>query len=374
MCPLEGEKMYAIIDISSASISMLVCEKEHPETPIYKCREGFSSLSYIKAGEFTLQGMERIAERIAALQEQCRTLGVEKLYVVSTASTRFVTNGAEILSFVREHTGAVINRLDGQTEGWCGVKANWEYADKDQVLIDLGGASIEICRLSASDRSEVRCLPFGAITLQRKYVEGTFPNEKEQKKIRKYVKRALEEGNFEGIFPADGACGKAVLAGATNRSVYEIYRDFYELPPDGEMTIEPKKLKKLLEKLFEAHDRSQLLIRNAPDKIYFIIVAAIVLAQILKSASVECATVSEYGVKEGFLRLLTAGAVQAQESELAPTRNRVEISSVEELTAHIKRQSKGSRPASKQKKGKKSESKKQSEAETEDGTQSKNSQ
>ena len=78
--------MYAVIDISSTSVSMLVCGKEgHPS---YKFRESLSAVSFTEGGKLTDHGVEKLCEKISVFQDQCKKLGVEKLYVLSTAAMR----------------------------------------------------------------------------------------------------------------------------------------------------------------------------------------------------------------------------------------------------------------------------------------------
>ena len=116
------------------------------------------------------------------------------------------------------------------------------------------------------------------------------------------------------------------------------------------MTIERDKLKKLAKKLIEAPDRSHLLIKNAPEKIYFIVVALITLVQLLKKYGFASIAVSDYGVKEGFLKLVQDGELKAEISPFFPERPVKEIKSVEELAEHIKLRQKVGKPAKKAKK------------------------
>ena len=154
--------------------------------------------------------------------------------------------------------------------------------------------------------------------------------------------------------PAFGG-GTAVLVGATNRSVYEIYRDYYDIEVSENMVIEIEKLKKLAKKLIEAPDRSHLLIKNAPEKIYFIVVALITLVQLLKKYGFSSVAVSDFGVKEGYLKLALSGEEKAELSPFFPERPVKEIKSVEELAEHIKLRQKASKAPVKRKSDEKEE-------------------
>ncbi len=334
--------MYAVIDISSTSISMLVCGKDGAR-PAYKYRESLSALSFTEGSKLTEHGVEKICDKISVFQDQCKKLGVEKLYVVSTAAMRFIDNAEEVFEAIRTRTGAIVNQIDGDMEAYCDCVANEKFRSmKMPVIIDIGGASIEMCDLTKSGKEGMYCLNFGALTLQRKFVKSVYPDKEECSKIKKYIKKALSKAevpSFEG--------GTAVLVGATNRSVYEIYRDYYDIEVSENMTIELEKLKKLAKKLIEAPDRSHLLIKNAPEKIYFIVVALITLVQLLKRFGFAEIAVSDYGVKEGYLKLALSGEEKAQPSPFFPERPVKEIKSAEELLEHIKSLRKAAKPAAK---------------------------
>lgn len=332
--------MYAVIDISSTSISMLVCGKDNH--PSYKFRESLSAVSFTEGGKLTDHGVEKICEKISVFQDQCKKLGVEKLYVLSTAAMRYIDNADEVLEAIRAKTGAIVNLIDGTTEAYCDCVANEKFRSLNgPVIIDIGGASIEVCDLGKG-KDGINCLNFGALTLQRKFVKSVYPDKDECAKIKKYIKKALAKAQL----PLPEA-GTAVLVGATNRSVYEIYRDYYDIPVSENMDIEFDKLKKLAKKLIEAPDRSHLLIKNAPEKIYFIVVALITLVHMLKKFGFAAVTVSDFGVKEGYLKLIDDGEIVAEVSPFFPERPVKEIKSVEELAEHIKLRQKAGKPTRK---------------------------
>ena len=330
--------MYAVIDISSTSISMLVCGKDGTH-PAYKFRESLSAVSFTEGGKLTEHGVEKICDKISVFQDQCKKLGVERLYVVSTAAMRFIDNAEEVFEAIRTRTGAIVNQIDGETEAYCDCVANEKFRSMNSpVIIDIGGASIELVDLTKSGREGIHCLNFGALTLQRKFVKSVYPDKEECSKIKKYIKKALAKAEVPSF-----AGGTAVLVGATNRSVYEIYRDYYDIDVSENMVIEIEKLKKLAKKLIEAPDRSHLLIKNAPEKIYFIVVALITLVQLLKKYGFASVAVSDFGVKEGYLKLALSGEEKTEISPFFPERPVKEIKSVEELAEHIKLRQKASK-------------------------------
>lgn len=96
-----------------------------------------------------------------------------------------------------------------------------------------------------------------------------------------------------------------MLVGATNRAIYDVYCDYYdETETGGEKRIEYDRLKKLCKHLVRSSDRSMLVLKNAPEKIYTLTTAAVVLRAMLKYFGVANIVVSDFGVKEGYLALV----------------------------------------------------------------------
>lgn len=76
-------------------------------------------------------------------------------------------------------------------------------------------------------------------------------------------------------------------------------------------------------------------------------VALITLVQLLKRFGFAEIAVSDYGVKEGYLKLALSGEEKAQPSPFFPERPVKEIKSAEELLEHIKSLRKAAKPAAK---------------------------
>src|SRR5699024_9493653 len=109
----------------------------------------------------------------------------------------------------------------------------------------------------------------------------------------------------------------AVLVGATNQAIYDVYCDYYdEERAAGEKRIEYDRLKKLCKHLVRSSDRSMLVLKNAPEKIYTLTTATVILRAMLKYFGVSNVVVSEFGVKEGYLSLVTDGRWKGVETDL----------------------------------------------------------
>ncbi len=297
---------YAVIDISSSSISMIVAAREGEKTEVvFKERASLSLVHYLEEEGLSARGKEKLIEMLVRFKETAAELGVERCYLIATAALRHVKNFGEIAASVFEGTGLTVNLIDGATEAYCDYVANLYYKTCERpVLIDLGGKSIEICDLAKSDKQDMMCFSFGLLDLYRKFVSNIYPDEKEAKEIKRYVREKFDRAGL----PGEGVFSTAVMVGASNAAIYDIYAEFSdESETNGVRTIRRKKFKKLVRHLLTGEDRSRLVLNNAPEKLYLIGSAAIVLKYLFKRFGVEHIVVSERGVKEGYLQLVLSG-------------------------------------------------------------------
>ena len=304
---------YAIIDISSSSISLLVAEGKKTFDVLLRERENVSILHYMEGKNLSERGVEKLVENLNKMKGVCRKMEIDKCYVISTASMRNFDNFEWVLSELKRRAAVSVNLLDGQEEAYCDLISNEGYRALDRaVLTDIGGGSIELCDLTQNNPDALVYLDFGPIQLNRRFVENIHPTEEEAKDIKKFVRKKLEKSGL----PGDSAFSTAVLVGATNQAIYDVYCDYYDAEKEGEKRIEYDRLKKLCKHLVRSSDRSMLVLKNAPEKIYTLTTAAVILRAMLKYFGVSNIVVSDFGVKEGYLALVTDGRWEGTETDL----------------------------------------------------------
>lgn len=330
---------YAIIDISSSSISLLVAEGKKTFDVLLRERENVSILHYMEGKNLSERGVEKLVENLNKMKDVCRKMEIDKCYVISTASMRNFDNFEWVLSELRRRAAVSVNLLDGQEEAYCDLISNEGYRALDRaVLTDIGGGSIELCDLTQNSPDALVYLDFGPIQLNRRFVENIHPTEEEAKDIKKFVRKKLEKSGL----PGDSAFSTAVLVGATNQAIYDVYCDYYDAEKEGEKRIEYDRLKKLCKHLVRSSDRSMLVLKNAPEKIYTLTTAAVILRAMLKYFGVSNIVVSDFGVKEGYLALVTDGRWEGTETDLnaIPVVETVNVSAEEESRPKKKKKSK----------------------------------
>ena len=292
---------YSVIDISSSSLSFIVADVEGRSAEvIFKDRITLSLTQYMEGKSLSSRGIEKLISAINEAKQKCTALGVEKAYLIATAALRQIDNFEEVHDAAAKATGMMIKLIDGKAEGRFDLMANSGYATYDRaVLVDIGGASIEICDFSDPSEEGTKFLKFGIFDLNRKFVDDIQPTEDEAKKIKKYVKKKLAEAELS----KDGEYSTVVLVGATNNAVYDVYADYAKAEGE-EKRIDIKKFKKLSAHLTGDPGRSALVLKSAPERIYMLATAAVVLNTLFRRFRPENVVVSDRGVKEGYLRFI----------------------------------------------------------------------
>ncbi len=333
----------AVIDISSTGVSLLIQSDDGDYS--YTRREAFPCLRYVEEGRLNAAGITKICEKVLLLQRICRHMTdciVDNLYVLATASLRYITNSEDVIEVIKKYTGAEVNMVDAVMEGKCSLASNERFRGMgDPVIIDIGGSSIEMGSYSSN---EICCLDFGALSLKDRFVSGAYPTDEEYRKIKKYIKGALLDFDVTELCD-DSETRMAVFSGTLSTSIYKLYCKVFNEPLDEDRIADPDKLSKLAKKVLASDRRSQLLLEAAAGNVEYLGVAMIIVSRMVKELDFRKVCFSESGVKEGFLKLLESGEIEAIPSgfEPAPSEDK-KIETLEDLTKAIKKRAKKAPP------------------------------
>lgn len=307
---------YAVIDISSTGVSTVIAEGDKATgifEAVYKDRINIALTEYFDERSITRRGIEKMIDALITARANCKAMGVDECYVISTAVLRSVDNLEEVAEKIRMRTGIVINHLDGKTEAYCDLVSNRKYRAYDRVvLIDIGGGSVELCDFSKDAKNEMVCLDFGPLKLKSKYVADIYPTEEEAKRIKKFLRKKSDDENL----PKKNKFSTAVLVGSINDAIYAVYREYCDKKKTStDFTFD--KYKKFVDMLLTSPERTKTIMKVAPEKINVLPVSALILKELLKRFKLDNIVISDCGVKEGYLALVASGAEQGVSVDLA---------------------------------------------------------
>ena len=293
---------YCIIDISSSGISLIVAEHDGSEINVsFRDRASLTLVHYMDGRRLTSRGVEKLVAAVRVMKEKGRKLGADELYLISTAALRTMENFEDVGKEVLLKTGVPVNFISGETEAYCDYVANTGYSVyPNTALLDVGGASMEVCALDGGER---HYFDFGVIQLHDKFVDRIQPEEKEAKRIKKFLERRFDKAEL----PEEGEVSTMITVGANANALYDLYAEMFGAESSGVRAMKYKKFKKLAKTLICGQERSRLILDAAPEKLYSVGIAALVTKTLAKRFGAKDIIVSDHGVKEGYLRLILSG-------------------------------------------------------------------
>jgi exopolyphosphatase/guanosine-5'-triphosphate,3'-diphosphate pyrophosphatase len=171
------------IDIGSNSIRLLVADfhsgAENDLVTIARageaCRLG---RGLDRTGHVDAEIAERAAVLAAEFARRARSLGAERLVVGATAALRKAENGAEVAASIGERCGERVRVLSGEDEARLVYRAVVLGLGRPArrsacVVFDLGGGSTEVVSGLGEQPGRWASLPFGAVSLTEKFLDGT---------------------------------------------------------------------------------------------------------------------------------------------------------------------------------------------------------
>ncbi len=310
----------AIIDIGSNSIRLVVYGGA-PRAPIVLYNEKFAAglgrgvLATGALDEASSKAALNVLARFAVLVKQ---MDISALQVVATAAVRDASNGADFLARVKA-LGLPAVLLSGDEEAvTSGYGVIAAIPDADGIVVDLGGGSMELVRVSHGRVQDCISLPLGILRIAELTAKGP-------QKLRKYIQKCVSE--IPWLWNANDL--PLYLVGGSWRALARLHLDISKapLPLIGNHIIPREDIAMLAERAIKA-DKSEL--RNIPSmpggRIEFVPDAAMLLSTLVDVISPSKMLVCAFGLREGLLFMALDKAQQDEDPLIAGARYAAEQS------------------------------------------------
>ena len=249
-------------------------------------------------GRLLPDAIERAVSTAEVFASFCRAAGIEDVLPVGTSAIRDAHNRDELLEQIQDRTGLEVRVLSGAEEAYYGYLAVVNSTTlAEGFAIDMGGGSIQLCRIEDRLLREAESLPLGAVRVSERFLPGEEASRKEMKELGKHVAEQVERlGWWEKGAPRLAGIGGSIrnlAAAAQKRGGYPDYGvQGFELTRDT--------LGELIDELAErpASKRGKLP-GIKPDRGDVILGAALVLSGVMKAGDFESIEVTEAGLREG---------------------------------------------------------------------------
>ncbi|MFT2721913.1 HD domain-containing protein [Deinococcus sp. A31D244] len=188
----------AVADVGTNSSHLLIAEAAQGDAGGFRVLDALKDRTRLGecldgAGNLSPEGEDRLASALTRFRELASAAGVAEVHVYATSALREAPNGAEVAGRMLARTGVYPAIISGEREGeltYLGAAHAVELGE-DNVLLDLGGGSLEFVRGDGQGPRDVLSLPLGGIRMTRAFFRADVPGRKEVQALTDAVRAAL---------------------------------------------------------------------------------------------------------------------------------------------------------------------------------------
>jgi exopolyphosphatase/guanosine-5'-triphosphate,3'-diphosphate pyrophosphatase len=306
----------AVIDIGSNSVRLVVYEGlTRGPTPIFNektlCGLGREVQS---TGLLAADAVGKALQALRRFRALCRTLEVERLWVLATAACRDASNGRAFIAEAERICRTKVDVLSGRREAELtalGIVSGIHRPDG--IVGDLGGGSLELVDIRGTKVRRGVTLPLGGLALQD-------ASAKSLKKAEKIVKRALHD-----VSALQAGAGRTFYAiGGTWRALARLHmwQKGYPLHVTHGYAIPAKETFEFSHLVHRVNTEMLSRIEVVSDaRRPLLAYGALVLEHVVRMAKPKDVVVSALGVREGLLYSLLDPPERGRDPLLAAARD-----------------------------------------------------
>jgi exopolyphosphatase/guanosine-5'-triphosphate,3'-diphosphate pyrophosphatase len=182
------------IDIGTNTILLLVAEVEHGELKplfeqetIVRLGEGLQ-----RSGFLSPEAMSRGYNTLDQYMEQCRRMGVQKIFAVGTSALRDARNSKEFTDKIKGELDLSIEIISGEEEAqlsFLAVARDIHESQKTILVVDVGGGSTELILGKGNQIIQWVSLPLGSVRFTEQYLISDPAKENEWYRMEKDIRR-----------------------------------------------------------------------------------------------------------------------------------------------------------------------------------------
>ncbi|MFC4454653.1 Ppx/GppA phosphatase family protein [Deinococcus sonorensis] len=295
----------AVADVGTNSCHLLIAEARPGGFRVLDSLKDRTRLGEcLDAHGITAEGERRLAAALGRFRELATSLGAPELRVYATSAMRGAPNGEAVARRLREQIGVYPVIISGEREGqltYLGAAGSVEFGS-DNLLLDLGGGSLELARGDQHVAASVLSLPLGSVRMRLAHLHHDPPRQRELRALEAQVRTALtgqldpyrvragtrvfgSSGTFEAL--------AGLLAARRGGAATGINGLSFRVPELGEVLEELRGLSPTRRGRMPGLD---------PRRADIIVAGAAVLHTVLTAVGASTVTVSEGALREGMLR------------------------------------------------------------------------
>ena len=298
---------YAVIDLGSNSVRLVVFEVPNDKKKTYTCKD-FRSLindkvmaglaAYVEDGVFTPSGVKRAVSVLKGHAKRSKYFQCKRIDVFATAVLRNASNCSEAIDAIERETGLSISLLSARDEAHLGfVGATCDRVIDRGTLIDIGGGSTELTRIEGGKQRDNVSLGQGSLSSYAQFVKDILPTPEEAQEIREAFWKHVEGLPNRSAFCAETFYG----IGGSVRAAAKMYAQTH-----GEgvrpKTLTPQQVRDILNlRRTDASSYAHSALKAAAERIHTLTPGCIILESLLNGFGAVQIEICKYGIREGYL-------------------------------------------------------------------------
>ncbi len=296
----------AVADIGTNSCHLLIAERLGSS---YRVLDGLKERTRLgeclEGGLMTAEGERRLTEALLKFQALAQSAGVSEVRAYATSAMREAGNGPEIAERVRAATGIYPIIISGEREGqltYIGAAHSVEFGP-DNLLLDLGGGSLELARGDAQQASAVISLPIGSVRMHLSHLQKEPPGARAVRELQQVVTEALlpQQALFTAaphtqVFGSSGTFEAVGVAIAQRQGLGHFHEGNI-----GGFTFELTALSSLVAELQKMNVAQRIRAGIDPRRADIMVAGSAILEAALLALGASKATVSTGALREGML-------------------------------------------------------------------------
>lgn len=300
--------LYGAIDIGTNSVHFVLVEI----SPEGDFRFLGSDKEMVKLGQggfsqnvLTQEAMDAGVATLRRFKQMAQSKGVRKLKAVATSAVREAHNGGDFVKRVQDELDLDINVISMEEEGrliYLGVQNAVDLRLQDNLIVDIGGGSVEIIVGDAREAKLIRSVKLGGSRLAELFLHSDPNDTQEIKALRQHISKKLDPVLAE---ISKFSITRCIGTSGTIRSLTSLCERRRGAPRD-----DPNAIQRLT--YGELRDTSALL-QNLPRakrlqiagmdtrRVDQCLPAALVLEQIMKAVNVDALEHCTHALREGVI-------------------------------------------------------------------------
>ncbi len=292
----------AVVDLGSNTMRMEVYDETEGQLQhIVSAKEVVGMIGYMEKGEISEEGILRVVGGLRTFRETAVAVRVERFNCFATAGLRAVKNADEVVRRVKEQIGIDVDIISGEEEARLDFAGAYIPPEVEKgMVVDMGGGSTEIVRFTERHIENCISLPYGSLSLYKRFVKKIIPRSGELRKIKDFAEHQLQCVDW-----LKSVGGHVCLIGGTGRAIARLHQDVYGHagePLQGYM-FEAQDIAALMKWVLSHHKVGvRRILRVEPDRIHTILPGMAALSRLVDYAGAATVSLSRSGVREGYIK------------------------------------------------------------------------